>query len=291
MLLQVERMGRTGVGRGLPNILRCVTVAESTGKGNILPRAGIGSVRTFYGPFGRRPPPFSNWYRPFGPFEVYNKNPGPMAKLMNWIPAPIKSFGIMAGTAALLFFVATPLLIIITPPLCLGLWWYGRKLRQIQKDLYDERWGKMGSYHFTSAEDLFGSQLRNNIPEKARNRIFKALVNNESGIAGTLGYGYNEDAFNQLKFTAVESIHQDFKGSTQGFQEEMEISTYGMIDVLNDERIADITVISQRQVSSGKSKMRIEVQSIGPRQVDFVFNGNDDTISDEDVIIEVGRKQ
>ncbi|KAA8902877.1 hypothetical protein TRICI_005801 [Trichomonascus ciferrii] len=212
--------------------------------------------------------------------------------MMNWIPAPIKSFGIMAGSAAVLFFVATPLLIIITPPLCLGLWWYGRKLRQIQKALYDERWGKMGAYHFTSAEDLFGGQLNNNnIPDKARDRVFKALVNNENGIAGTLGYGYDEGAFNQLKFTDVESIHQDFKGSTQGFQEEMEISTYGLIDVINDERIANVTVISQRQVASGKAKMRIEVQSLGSRPVEFVFNGNDDTISDEDVIIEVGSKK
>lgn len=286
------QMSRTGVGNGVPNAMRRVIVTGGTVRGAVFRRPAIGAVRTFYSPFGgRRPPPFSGWYRPFGPFEVYNKSPGPVARMMNWIPAPIKSFGIVAGTAAVLFFVAAPLLIIAAPPLCLGLWWYGRKLRRIQKALYDERWGKMGAHHFTAAEDLFGGQLDNSIPDKARNRIFKALVNNENGMAGTLGYGQDEDAFNQLKFTDVESIHQDFKGSTQGFQEEMEISTYGLIDVINDERIANVTVISQRQLASRKAKMRIEVQSLTPRPVEFVFNGNDDTASDEDVIIEVNSKK
>lgn len=246
-------------------------------------------VRTF---IGNRPPPppFGDWYRPFGPYEVYNKNPGPLSKLLSYIPAPIKSFGIMAGSAALIFFVATPLLIILAPPVFLGIWWYGRKLRKIQKELYEQRWSKMGSNHLTfdPPYDLF-TGASSSIPDKSRDRIMKALANNENGVSGTLGYGYDED-LNQLKFTDVESINQDFRGSSQGFQEELEISTYGLVDVVRNRRIANVTVTSHRDVSSGKAKMHIELQSLGNMPTIFEFDGNTTASqSDEDVVIEVGK--
>ena len=40
---------------------------------------------------------------------------------------------------------------------------------------------------------------------------------------------YDHDELSHLKFTDVESIVQDFKGSSQGFKEDMEITTYGLI--------------------------------------------------------------
>ncbi|CAN6622803.1 hypothetical protein TRVA0_009S00870 [Trichomonascus vanleenenianus] len=218
------------------------------------------------------------------PYEIYNERPGPIRKLLNYVPAPIKLFGVMAGSAAVLLFVATPLLIIATPPLCLAVWWYGRKLAKMRQDLYNQRWNNMGSYHltFNDRESAIDGFTTGQLPNRAKHRILAALEHNEQGISSDLGLDYNMSSVRQLvKFTPVESIHQDFKGSSQGFKEEMEVSTYGLLN--NGYRRGDVTLVVVHKSTSSDSKMRIEIETARSR---YVLE-NDPYDNDSDVTIEV----
>jgi hypothetical protein len=224
---------------------------------------------------------------------VYNKRPGIISKISNYIPAPLKSFIVVAATAAGVLFIATPLLIIVTPPVVLGLWWYTRRIRNIQNELYNQRWSNMGSYHLAFEPDDVAAAPNSRIPSKARSRILRALENNENGVASGIGIDeYDPDELSHLKFTDVESIVQDFKGSSQGFKEDMEITTYGLISEDTNNRLADIALVVHRNLVTKKAQMRIEISTLGsynrpPRT--FVLEGSESD-DDEDMVIEVKSK-
>lgn len=237
--------------------------------------------------------------RPFDPYsyEIYRKNPGIMSRLLAFVPGPVKSFAAMAGTAAVLFFVATPLLIIATPPLVLGMWWYSRRVRKIAKELYDQRWTQMAENHLkfrpSASDDIFRDvantmfQGGEKIPTRARHRVLAALMGDEQGIATDLGYAGSTKDY-QFRFTDVESIEQDFRASSMGFQEDLEMSSYGLLEVTEsgyEQRLADVVVFLQRDAGRQEAKLRIEVRTKDGRT--YVFDGGDEASDPNDVIIDV----
>lgn len=220
-----------------------------------------------------------------------------MSRLLAFVPGPVKSFAAMAGTAAVLFFVATPLLIIATPPLVLGMWWYSRRVRKIAKELYDQRWTQMAENHLkfrpSASDDIFRDvantmfQGGEKIPTRARHRVLAALMGDEQGIATDLGYAGSTKDY-QFRFTDVESIEQDFRASSMGFQEDLEMSSYGLLEVTEsgyEQRLADVVVFLQRDAGRQEAKLRIEVRTKDGRT--YVFDGGDEASDPNDVIIDV----
>lgn len=219
-----------------------------------------------------------------GPFELYNRKPTITQRIFNTIPVPLKVLSIFTGSAALLFFVATPLLIIAGPPIALGVWWYGRKIRKIQNDLYNQRWSNLGTYHLNFNEEHGSNINTGRMPTKARDRIIQSLELNEQNIATDLGYKSLD--MSQIKFTPVESIHQDFKGSSQGFKEEMDVSSYGLLDSFYGDRIADVVIVTHRELNSNSNdaKIRIELTALGFPSKRYILEADGYS---EDTVIEV----
>ncbi|ANB10965.1 hypothetical protein AWJ20_3759 [Sugiyamaella lignohabitans] len=204
---------------------------------------------------------------------------GLISSVWNLVPAPVRAFTVVAGTAAGFFFISVPLLIICGPPLALGLWLYTRRMKRIANELYHQRWNNLGSYHLTfedqldqtaksqnPADDLFTILMNkaggatSDAERIARDRILDAVESDEQNLAGLLNIKNQRDIDN-LGLTGLEGIQQDFRGSSQGFQEKMEIRTLGLVDKAQSppRRLANVTLVIQSDGYRNK-KMRVELE-------------------------------
>lgn len=235
----------------------------------------------------------SFFFDPRGPNTVYsNKSSrGLINSISNLIPAPLKTFLVAFVGTGIFVLVSVPFLIIATPPLVLAFLWYGSRLRRIHKQLYDQRWQDLGSYGlvFNNASEIFSGP--NPIPDKAKSRIYRAIINNEKNLQSSLGLSSESK---QLKFTDIERIEEDYRTSPEGHDEKLVVKTYGLLNE-NLRRIADVNLIAI--TSSGfrgsTTKMRIEIISNGYHPVHVVLdkiddnNKSDSTTPDEDIVIDV----
>jgi hypothetical protein len=223
----------------------------------------------------------------------FSRRKGPIGSTWSVIPAPIKAFGWVALTAAGVVFISLPILIIAGPPIVIGLWLYSRRMRKIANEIYRQRWNNMGSYHLAFVDDTptdgYGQQRRMGEPERiAKERVMKAMDNNEQNMASQLGVRAHNGIYPRLTFTDVEMMQRDFKASSQGMQERMEIRSLGLIDQETRRRIADVTIVVHSNSSDQTHKrMRIEVTGAGYNAPNFILDG---TPQNEDVVIEIKRR-
>jgi hypothetical protein len=199
----------------------------------------------------------------------------------------------MGGITTAFFFISLPAIIVFGPPLILGGMWYTRRLRRAARELHDARWSNMGSYHLSFADEPTHSlAARASIPDNAKQRILRALENNEQGISDLL---FGQDvisAGDTVAFTPVELMEQDFRADSTGFQQRMELRRYGLIRKDRGSRIANICIVIHSNVAPGSpARMRVELTSISYRPKTFVLDAPSDDSSDSDVVIDVKPKR
>lgn len=208
------------------------------------------------------------------------------SKVWDMIPTPVKSFGLIAGATAGLFFISVPLLIVFGPPLLLCSWWYTRKLRRFAEQVRMQRWNNMESYvSFTDKINQVMGLEASHSEQLARNRVFRALEDNEKGIAQGLGVDVDPDTRSirtRLGFTPIESIQHDIRTG-----EQLEVVSFGLINKDRQTRLATITmVILTKGVKQSDKKMRVEVTGSGYLGKSYVLEGFDNN----DVVINVKAK-
>lgn len=214
--------------------------------------------------------------------QIYAKL-GPIQRQIGLLPGPVKAISCI-GLAAGLIFIAGPILLIVGPPLGLAAFWYFRRLRSKRAELYKQRWSSMGSYHLTFDETI---KPRDRIPRSVRSRVMSAINKNQDGIASAMGIDESfRSIASEIKFTDVEGIEQEFKGSNTGFQEQMTVSTFGVVEINTGNRLATIEVVSMKK-NDGPEKMRIEVVTDGLPPRRFVL---EDTKEEEGVLEVKGRR-
>lgn len=191
---------------------------------------------------------------------IYNKL-GPIQRQLGLVPGPIKALTTIGITAGIIF-VLGPLLILVGPPLGLAAYLYFRRLRAKRSELFKQRWANMGSYHLTPDESS-NIKPRDRIPRSVRTQVIDAINKNQDGLATAMGIDESFTTIaSELRFTDVEGIEQEFKGSSNGFQEQMIISTFGVLDVSTGRRLATIDLVGVKK-DSNEEKMRIEITATG----------------------------
>lgn len=222
---------------------------------------------------------------------VYGQSAG--SRLWSMVPAPVKSVGLIAGATATVFFIGVPILIIFGPPLMLGAWWYTRKLRRLASQLKLQRWNTVESDSYFSFTDKINRAMgieASHSEQLARNRVLRAVEDNEQSIAEGLGLGTGFDAggyntsesIRRLGFTPVESIQHDVRNDDQ-----MEVVSFGLVDKPSQARIATVNmVVWSRGIKSGNKRMRVEVKTSGLWPRTYVLEG----FNNDDVVINVRAK-
>lgn len=195
------------------------------------------------------------------PVRIYRR-PGVMGRILQYVPMPFKAFGLIAATAAIGIFLAPAIIILGGPPILGGLWWLRHRRHWLEKNLHDQRWNNMASYHLMREPHSATDRM----PYDARHRIADALQKNENGIRDVLGVS-------EVEFGPTEALYQDFKGSSTGFAESITIEEHGMFS--NRRRLATASLISKN------SKTRLEVRPVvGNRVLVLTPSEKDDVVID-----------
>ncbi|PRT55899.1 hypothetical protein B9G98_03519 [Wickerhamiella sorbophila] len=214
-----------------------------------------------------------------GPYRVYEK-PSRTAKIMSYVPQPIKVFGSIAMGAALTVFLAPALVIIFAPPLIMGWIYYRRRLNQLKRALNDQRWADMSSYNLTFEDASAGGSPIDSIPYPAKSRIYNAIQHNEQNLASSIGVPPDS-----IKYTGVESLYQDFKTSNSGLTETIQIQQFGILSP-NGRRLGTVSLVVLGDPAARSKKMRIEINPARGKTVVLTDIDNDD---DSNVIIDVKK--
>jgi hypothetical protein len=235
-----------------------------------------------YGVWGRPPAGGVNPRIGRRSIQIYNKL-SPVQRRISLLPAPIKALTTIGVTAGLIF-VLGPILLLVGPPLGLVGYLYFRRLRAKRSELFKQRWANMGSYHLAFDESS-AIKPRDRIPRSVRTQVIEAINRNQDGLATAMGI---DESFrtiaSELRFTDVEGIEQEFKGSSAGFQEQMVISTFGVLDINTGQRLATIDLVTVKK--NNDQKLRIEITTTSTSQR-FVLGGGQEN---SDVLEVKGRR-
>lgn len=193
------------------------------------------------------------------PINIFHRS-GFLGRVSNYIPAPIKAFGIVAGLAATTVVVAPALIILTAPPLicCAFLW--RRRIRSLQlmaNELHNQRWKDLASFHLQSRTSHVNASSANQterIPIYVEVALENAILNNNQQLANLL----NVKSADDVSYGVLQSLSQDFRLDPSGFTEKMSISEYPLL--VNRSVQGVVRVISREEADSKKKKTRIEVE-------------------------------